>query len=319
MNDQGPVLAGYDGSDQARDGLALTRELATILEAEVIVLSVLNYAPTETFVDYERVLREQGRELRAEALATVRIPGPGRMTTEAVYGASPTRELHDLAEARDARMIVLGSSHRGPVGRVLPGAVVDRLLTAAPCAVAVAPRGYATATSTLRRIGVAYDGSPESGLALGLATELAQRADADLQLIVVADPHEAIAAVAVAGAWAGTATTQEGIERVQHRMEEVLRRGLGSSGAGIEATGDVITDADPTSVIAGASEHLDLLLMGSRGYGPLGRVLLGGVSSRVVRDAGCPVILTPRSLTEDDGRGSEGDDWAQRGADGAAR
>jgi nucleotide-binding universal stress UspA family protein len=34
--------------------------------------------------------------------------------------------------------------------------------------------------------------------------------------------------------------------------------------------------------------------MGSRGYGPLGRVLLGGVASQVIRKAACPVIVTPR-------------------------
>jgi nucleotide-binding universal stress UspA family protein len=87
-------------------------------------------------------------------------------------------------------------------------------------------------------------------------------------------------------------------------MEEVLRRGVASIEAGIEATGEVTVDFDPRSVIASASEGLDLLLMGSRGYGPLGRVLLGGVSSKVIREAGCPVLVTPRSSTDIDGASS---------------
>jgi hypothetical protein len=37
-----------------------------------------------------------------------------------------------------------------------------------------------------------------------------------------------------------------------------------------------------------------LLLLGSRGYGPLRAVLLGGVSHVVVREAACPVIVLPR-------------------------
>ena len=41
-------------------------------------------------------------------------------------------------------------------------------------------------------------------------------------------------------------------------------------------------------------EHLDVLVMGSRGYGPLHAVLVGGVAGRVVRDAACPVIVLPR-------------------------
>ena len=40
---------------------------------------------------------------------------------------------------------------------------------------------------------------------------------------------------------------------------------------------------------------VDLLFVGSRGYGPLRRALLGGVSGALVRDAGCPVIIIPRT------------------------
>ena len=43
-----------------------------------------------------------------------------------------------------------------------------------------------------------------------------------------------------------------------------------------------------------ASEHLDLLVMGSRAYGPAHAVLLGGVSRRVIAGAACPVVVLPR-------------------------
>ena len=35
-------------------------------------------------------------------------------------------------------------------------------------------------------------------------------------------------------------------------------------------------------------------MLGSRGYGPLHSVLVGGVAGRVVRDAACPVLVLPR-------------------------
>ena len=51
---------------------------------------------------------------------------------------------------------------------------------------------------------------------------------------------------------------------------------------------------DPGRILAEASDDLDLLVVGSRGYGPLHSVLVGGVAGRVVREAACPVIVLPR-------------------------
>jgi nucleotide-binding universal stress UspA family protein len=42
-------------------------------------------------------------------------------------------------------------------------------------------------------------------------------------------------------------------------------------------------------------EDADVLVCGSRGYGPARRVLLGGVSSRLLRHARLPVIVVPRT------------------------
>ena len=54
------------------------------------------------------------------------------------------------------------------------------------------------------------------------------------------------------------------------------------------------TVGDAAHVLAEASEQLDLLLVGSRGYGPMRAVMVGGVAGRLVREAACPVIVVPR-------------------------
>ena len=48
--------------------------------------------------------------------------------------------------------------------------------------------------------------------------------------------------------------------------------------------------------LIGRSERLDMLILGSRGYGPLHSVIVGGVSGQVVRGARCPVIAIPRGV-----------------------
>jgi nucleotide-binding universal stress UspA family protein len=62
----------------------------------------------------------------------------------------------------------------------------------------------------------------------------------------------------------------------------------------------VETDAfveDPADVLVRVSANLDLLICGSRGYGPLRAVLLGGVSRRLTAEAQCPVIVLPRGVS----------------------
>ena len=53
---------------------------------------------------------------------------------------------------------------------------------------------------------------------------------------------------------------------------------------------------DPAEQLGERSAALDLMLAGSRGYGPLRSVLVGGVSGRLMRTVQCPVIVVPRGV-----------------------
>jgi nucleotide-binding universal stress UspA family protein len=67
-------------------------------------------------------------------------------------------------------------------------------------------------------------------------------------------------------------------------------------------------EGDPADAVAGATQDVDLLLVGSRAYGPLRRALLGSVSARLMRSSPCPVLVLPRDAGEDPlGLGGEGE------------
>ena len=130
-------------------------------------------------------------------------------------------------------MIVIGSTHRGGIGRVLPGSVGERLLHGAPCAVMVAPAGSPVASgSGSRRIGVGYDGKTEASHAREVAAALAASS---------------------ARRWRRSRSpgTEAGARRPDDAAKELVER----------------------------SRELDLLVVGSRGYGPVRQALLGGVSA----------------------------------------
>jgi len=275
------ILIGFDGSDESRDALALGDEFAKLEGAKLIVAVVFPFDPLpvqeSTFAKAESTyFRERFNEVKEQLGHGFEI----RLNS----WVSPAKALSDLAEGEGIDLIVIGSTHRGTLGRVLPGSVGERLLHGAPCAVAVAPRGYARREHPdLQVIGVGFDGSAESSAALAEAKSLAQQLGARVRVI---------------GAyWASYPNPPFGtlgyLEIIRRDMEGHLRKAE-------EVLGDtvdhelVLSEGPAAAVLADQGVELDLLLIGSRGYGPLRRTLLGGVSTEVMRTAPCPVLVVPR-------------------------
>lgn len=289
------IVVGIERSDRTDDALALARTLATPASARLVLAGACEFPsialaganPAGLFAE-ESVA--EGRALVARRAAELRAAGLDVEEVVSAFG-SPASVLQSAAEEHEADLIVIGSTHTTPRGRVLPGSTGERLLAGALCAVAVAPRGHASRTvATPRRIGVAFDGSAEAQAALGAAAGLAARYDAALQVLTVLD---------VAGFASPALMGGPGYDRVRADVEATARAHLAEVVAelprDVAAEGRLLEGA-PARLLAEASADLDLLLMGSRGYGPLRAVLLGGVSGRLVREAACPLIVTPRGV-----------------------
>ncbi len=100
--------------------------------------------------------------------------------------------MTELAEGEGIDLIVVGSPHRGAVGRALIGSVADNLLHGSPRPVVVAPRGYAGERhEPFRRIAVGHDGTPEADAALRAAEALALRSNALIDVLTVLAPPAA--------------------------------------------------------------------------------------------------------------------------------
>jgi nucleotide-binding universal stress UspA family protein len=192
---------------------------------------------------------------------------------------TPGRGLHELAEATGADLLVVGSSRRGLIGRVLLGDDTRAALNGASCPVAIAPAGYAHGPAPFTEIGVAYNGSPESQHALEVARALATRHAAKLSAF------EAVSVPAFAlGAAVGIGDALDDLVRAAHGRVAKL--------------GDV----EPHAVYGSAAEELalysaaiDLLVIGSRGYGPVGRLIHGSTAWKLTRSAHCPLLVLTRS------------------------
>jgi nucleotide-binding universal stress UspA family protein len=270
------VLIAVDGREGGRDAIALVRGLAapgTKLTLAHIYTPLLGkggaIALPSQRAEAKQLLERERQLAGLEAGLVVR------------QGVTVGRGLHELAEELESDLLVVGSTRHAIVGRVLMGDDTRAAYNGAPCAIAIAPRGYAQVEHRWAWLGVGYDESPESVAALAAARELAGRHGAKVKAVQALSLQDARDDNPHAADCPQTA-------------DDVLDRGPGRLDQPPEVIG-VATYGGPREELARFGAELDLLIVGSRGYGPLGRIVHGSVSSYLVKHACCPLLVLPRA------------------------
>jgi nucleotide-binding universal stress UspA family protein len=226
---------------------------------------------------------------------------------ELVLATAPAEEgetVAELARAHAADLVVLGSTHRGPVGRIVPGATVERLLGDPPCAVAVAPPGFGRDAERgsqwrplsgdaidpgMRVIGVGYDGSRAANEALKIAVDLALANGAALRVYTVASKLPRLP---------GADGDDRGPSQptVAEEMRADLHQAVGALPSEVRALPVFIRGFAADELVGAVQTGVDLLILGSRAGGPVRRVFHHSVSSAVMQRAICPVLISPLGI-----------------------
>ncbi len=238
------VIIGYDGTGNSRDALALGAVLAPALAADTLVISVVPYL--DHLISGEEL--EQSTRAEAERIgdAARRELSGLEVEVRAIADGSPARALHELVEGQAPLALVIGSAHRGPLGRILVGSAGSALLSGVSCAVAVAPRGYSEdGHGKLLRVAVAINDSEESRTALRTGIALVESLNASLAVFTVAEPVRYGYAVPFS-----VVDTRVLTEAIREQTERTLSRAIDSVPAGVPVERRLLTGG-PAEVIAG--------------------------------------------------------------------
>ncbi len=279
------VLVAIDRETLGADAIALATRIAP--GARLSFAHVHNGFPFGVDAANRQELdREASDELLAQAIEACGLEAERCQIDSFRIGAG----LHRLIDETHPDLLVIGSTRTARVGRVLVTDELAQALNGAPCALAVAPLGYSEDDVPLAEIGVAYDGAPESVAALVAGMEIAERAHARSVVFRVAPlPHGELRH----GVWdTYAAAIRDRVAEVRVGIENELETlGVAQHG-GIEsqaACGETVEE------LALFSSYVDLLLLGSRGYGPPGRLVYGATTARMLRNARTPLLLMPRA------------------------
>jgi nucleotide-binding universal stress UspA family protein len=268
------VIIGVDGEQGGRDAAALAAALAPrgARLSLVHVSTTPNAELDDEFADEDALARVLHTELEL-------CHGDAHLAR--VTALSIGAGLADAARERQADLIVLGASQRHGLTRLFAGDHVIAVIHQTPCAVAVAPAGFAQAPRTLGRIGVAYDGSPEGEVAVAHAGLLAAEHHTDLIACHAIEPDPDRQ-----GPRASPVTPGDpGIDRAP--APERL--------AGIDELQVQTIEGPPRKALAEFSRGIDLLVCGSRRNGPVRRIVLGSTSESLARHPHTPLLVAPSS------------------------
>jgi nucleotide-binding universal stress UspA family protein len=289
------LIIGFDDSAPAHDAVAFARRLALATGARPMALYASAAAWEDEDAPPEADTAVTDADVEAKRAAARRLlEGVPGATFEAVAERSPAHALHDAALEADAALIVLGATHRTGLRRTVPGTTADSVIHAAPCAVAIAPAGYAEAdhAAPFGLVTAAVDGGDETERVARVGARIARRAGGRLRLVTVADvPYTH--GPEFAGNL-GYASLKDVIGETAARTIDRAARAVGEME--VETR---VADGGVAEAIARESADADLLVIGSRAYGPLRRVVLGSSTGKILRAATCPVLVVPRRTVEE--------------------
>lgn len=291
------VLLAYDGSNGAEAARELLGRLRLPAGTQIAVIAALESAPdlfgapeigvTPTGAsDIERrIVKDLERELWNVAAL---LRAPERACETRVLRGRPASAIVDEARRWEADLIVIGSRGHGPLESLLLGSVSTEVVDHAPCPVLVARH------PVVHRLMLGVDGSDSAHRAVATVATWQLLHGVPATVVAVVEPLSTWP-VAVGGAFAptvvdmGSGVAEEREHRVRLAVTEaldILRR------AGMIAEGEVREGDAAEQLVKAAMEHAaDLVVVGTRGLGTFGRLLLGSVARKVLLHTHASVLV----------------------------
>jgi nucleotide-binding universal stress UspA family protein len=290
------VLVATDGSTDAQAAIAYLKRFPLPPSAALRIASVV---PLPSFVldvppvrEFKRSALEAARHVVESAQASLAQRRLHIETDVAVGDAK--EEIIRMADEWDADLVVLGARGLGKVKRFLLGSVSLAVARHVRCPVLVVK-------GRPRRLGsvlVAMDGSEDSFQAARFLLSLPLARQTRVRLLSVVEPiRYPTSAPQVLRGQLGKILEELESER-QGQLEKVLDQAAAQLDDKITRVTRSTPTGDPaeTIVATAAGNATDLVVVGSRGFG-MKRLLLGSVSEKVLRYAGCPVLIVKGSST----------------------
>lgn len=284
------IIVGVDGSPAAQRAVRWGATEAGLRARPLTLVHVLDavsvgprtpgalgpVSAAELALDRERCARQLIDDAKTVAQQQTCAEQP--IHCQLLWG-SPGTILAGLTGRAD--LLVLGHEHRSATATVLLNSTTAAVLKHARCPVAVIEDPAPTAERGAVLVGV--DGSPASEWAVALAFDEASRRAATLMALHAWTHSEVSDVPSLEESNLHNAAAEILAERLagwqEHYPDVPVHR--------------IVVEGHPARALIERSALAQLTIVGSRGRGRIGRLILGSVSREVLGAARSPVIVTP--------------------------
>ena len=279
------MLVGVDDQPPAEAAVVVGAELAVHLGRKLVLAAIyeghgwLHRAHGAAEAD-----RRTAAEARLARVAGLAAERGGEPRLRAHADGSPPTGLRELIADERPSLLILGTSRRRKLLRLVAEGTPQRLLGDGACPVVIVPRAPGGHELAGRPVAVGCDGSPCADVAQAAAATLAAALGSPLVLM---HAH-------VADGPPGDPAWREFDEALHAAGQRVLDRARRRVPEGVEVVTENLIGPPATVIGQHAREAgAGLLVVGARGYG--GGSLLGRTAERLALDPACPLMVVPSS------------------------
>jgi len=289
------ILLATDGQPPARRAEKVLEKLGRRTGLDVMVIAVAGaFEDVPLLQDWSRNRITEAEQVAELTATDLRISGFD--VTSLTRAGSPAEEILKAIDDYDIDLTVLGSGHRTWLGNLILGSVSTHVLHSSPSSVLVVHEWFQEPATGRALVGV--DGSQQALRATELFSRFADPGRCVVTTMAVAAnahpvlvPHPALTPVYEPF----DASLQEDlIERAGREAEDATQI---LDEAGFETTTLTNLGSAANVLLKEAdSRRMDLVVVGSRGIGPVRRTVLGSVSDNVARHAAATLVGRERNV-----------------------
>lgn len=201
-----------------------------------------------------------------------------------VCEGEPFEVVIDVANARKADLIAIGTHGRKGLKKLFIGSVTSRVIEGSPCDVLVVKKTFRKCTGRYESILLSFDGSKFSRKALDLACELSKIDGSNITAIYVIPRYEEMIE------FFATSFIKENLRRDAENIMEKARTIAEAHGVNMNTK---IVEGDEAEKIIDTANGLknDLIIRGTHGWTGINRAIIGSIAERVIIGAPCPVLV----------------------------